>query len=296
VTEKKDLSAAFEQSRKRLRDAASRMLGSESEAEDALQEVWLRLSRSDPDDVKNPEGWLSTVTARVCIDMLRSRKSRAEAPMPIEELPDIAPVGATNAEQEAVMAESIGLALLVVLDTLDPRERLAFVLHDVFALSFEEIAPIVGASEAATRQLASRARRRVRGAPERDDVELARQRDVVASLVAALRAGDVPAVVAVLDPDVLVRGQGPDGKSRETRGALRWAKSAVVFSRSVAAKLDEVEMVLVDGEPGAIYVAKGRVMYALRATFERGVITRVDLFDETAARGVEIERPLAASR
>jgi RNA polymerase sigma-70 factor (ECF subfamily) len=276
VTDKKVLSAAFEHSRGRLRDAASRLLGSSSEAEDALQEAWLRVSRAETDEVRNVEGWLSTVTARVCLDMLRSRKARAEAP--IDQLPDIA--DATNAEQEAVMAESLGQALVVVLDTLDPAERLAFVLHDVFGVSFELIAPIVGRSEAASRQLASRARRRVRGAPERDDAELARQRDVVAALVAALRAGDVEAVVAVLDPDVVVRGQGPDGKPRETHGARKWAKAAVVFSRTVSPKLDEIEIVLVDGEPGAIYRSNGRIAYALRATFERGVITRVDLFND----------------
>ncbi|APR81890.1 putative RNA polymerase sigma factor [Minicystis rosea] len=288
VTEEKNLSAAFEDSIGHLRGVAFRMLGSRSEAEDAVQEAWIRISRAETGAVDNLRGYLTTVTARVCLDMLRSRKARAEEAAG-ERLPDIAPADATTAEQEAVLADSVGLALLVVLETLDPAERLAFVLHDLFGVSFEEIAPLVGRSPVAARQLASRARRRVRGAPERDEAELARRRDLVTSLLVALRAGDVEGVVAALDPDVVVNAQAPDGTTREIHGARNWAKSAVIFSQRATKAFGAVDVALVDGEVGAIFAPKGRIVVALKLAFEHGAITRVDIVNSPATlRALEI--------
>jgi RNA polymerase sigma-70 factor (ECF subfamily) len=187
------------------------------------------------------------------------------------------------------MADSVGLALLIVLEKLDPAERIAFVLHDLFCVSFDEIAPIVGRSPVAARQLASRARRRVRGAPERDEAEFGRRRDLVTSLLAALRAGDVEGVVAALDPDVAVYAQSPDGTAREIRGARNWAQSAVVFTQRAVKVFGAVEVALVDGDIGAIYAPKGSVARALKFTFARGVIVRVDIFSNPAAvRALEI--------
>jgi len=286
VNDEKNLSAVFEDSRGHLRAVAFRMLGSRSEAEDAVQEAWIRVSRAETEAVENLRGWLTTVTARVCLDMLRSRKARAEDAVG-ERLPDIAPAEGPNAEQAAVMADSVGLALLIVLETLDPAERLAFVLHDLFGVSFEEIAPIVGRSPVAARQLASRAPRRVRGAPERDEAELEKKRDLVTSLLVALRAGDVEGVVAALDPDVVIHTHAPSG-AREIRGARNWASSAVIFAQKAKAP-DAVEVALVDGDVGAIYAPKGRVVSALKFTFEGGVITRVDIFNVPAdVRALEI--------
>src|SRR2546423_1419457 len=199
----------FEAQRSRLRSVAYRMLGSLSEADDAVQETWLRLSGTDASVIENFGGWLTTVVARVCLNMLRSRGTRREEPLDTH-LPD--PVvtldDAVDPEQQALLADSVGLALLVVLDQLTPAERLAFVLHDMFAVSFDEIAPIVGRSPEATRQLASRARRRVQGATSAPDADLARQREVVDAFFAAARRGDFDALVAVLDPDVVARGDG----------------------------------------------------------------------------------------
>src|SRR5437016_2129978 len=189
----------FEEHRTHLRAVAYRMLGSGIEADDAVQEAWLRLSRSDTSGVENLGGWLTTVVARVCLDMLRSRESRREEPLP-ESI-----VGRSDPEREALLADSVGLALLVVLDTLPPAERLAFVLHDMFGMSFDEIAPIVERSPDAARQLASRARRRVQGAPAVRDRDLARQREVVDAFLAAARGGNLDALLAVLDPNVVLR-------------------------------------------------------------------------------------------
>jgi len=250
------------------------------------EETWFRLSRADTSDVDNLRGWLTTVTARVCLDMLRSRKARLEDPGGVDVAAD-QPAPAADAEQEAVLADSVGLALLVVLEKLEPAERLAFVLHDLFAVAvaFEEIAPIVGRSEVATRQLASRARRRVRGAPEGDEANLARQRDVIDKLLAALRSGDVEAVVSVLDPNVVVHAQSPNGTVREIRGARTWARSAVAFSRA----LEGVQPALVDGALGAIHAPRGKLRSALRVTFEGEKIARVDIVTGAAAlRSLEI--------
>src|SRR5438876_1033279 len=199
----------FEAHRQRLRTVAYRMLGSQSEADDAVQESWLRLSRADTSGVENLGGWLTTVVARVCLNILRARTARREEPLAVH-LPDpiVGRADGTDPEHEALVADSVGLALLVVLEALSPAERVAFVLHDVFAVPFEEIAPIVERSPAAARQLASRARRRVQGADTVPDADLARQRAVVDAFFAAARDGDFDALVAVLDPDVVLRSDG----------------------------------------------------------------------------------------
>src|SRR5256885_3189803 len=205
MVEHDTLAERFEANRAHLRGVAYRMLGSLSDADDAVQEAWLRLSRADVSGVDNLGGWLTTVVARVCLDMLRARKARHEEPFDATAPEPAAPRGAApDAEQEMLLADSVGLALLVVLETLAPAERLAFVLHDMFAVPFDEIAPIVGKSPDAARQLASRARRRVQGATM-SDVDLTRQREVVDAFLAASRGGDFDALLAVLDPDVVVR-------------------------------------------------------------------------------------------
>src|SRR5215831_269680 len=224
MNERDQLAEEFERHRARLRAVAYRMLGSMNEAEDAVQESWLRLSRSGGDSVVNLGGWLTTVVARVALDMLRARRARREElvdswlPEPI-----VVDVGARNPEDEAVLADSVGLALLVVLDTLTPSERLAFVLHDMFGVSFDEIAPIVDRSPAAARQLASRARRRVRGATPVSEPDLRRQREVVDAFLAASRAGDFEALLEVLDPEVVFRAD-PGILSRTARPPIRGAE------------------------------------------------------------------------
>ena len=231
MTEQKVLADRFEANRTHLRAVAYRMLGSRSEAEDAVQEAWFRLSRADTSAVGNLGGWLTTVVARVCLDMLRSRKSRREEPFgPHVPEPVVSGDNRTAAEQEAELANSVGLALLVVLETLAPAERVAFVLHDVFDLPFDEIASIVGRSSTATRQLASRARRRVRGTPAIPDTDLARQREVVDAYLAAARGGNLDALLAVLDPDVVLRadraGIAAGASRRSTRCAGRGPRRA----------------------------------------------------------------------
>src|SRR6266705_2564322 len=224
----------FETHRAHLRAAAYRMLGSPSEADDAVQEAWLRLSRTDPSDVQNLGGRLTTVVARVCLDMLRSRKARSEEWLgPHVPEPAVSGEDRTHPEQETLLADSVGLAMLVVLETLAPPERVAFVLHDMFDLSFDEIAPIVGRSPAAARQLASRARRRVRGAATVPDADLTRQREVVDAFLAASRGGDFDALLAVLDPDVVLRADRAAvhaGASREVHGAQAVASQALIGS------------------------------------------------------------------
>ena len=248
------LANEFEAYRSHLRAVAYRMLGSMSEADDAVQESWLRLSRSDTSGVENLGGWLTTVVARVCLDMLRSRESRHEESLD-EHVPDpiLSSEDGIDPEHEALLADSVGLALLVVLDTLNPAERLAFVLHDLFAVPFDEIAPIVGRSPIAARQLASRARRRVQGAATDSDVDLTRQREVVDAFLAASRSGDFDALLAVLDPDAVLRADQAAvhmGASEEVRGALAVAKQ---FSgRARAAKL-----ALVNGAIGLVWATSG---------------------------------------
>jgi RNA polymerase sigma factor (sigma-70 family) len=276
------LAGRFEEHRPRLRAVAYRMLGSTSEADDAVQEAWLRLSRSDTSGVENLGGWLTTVVGRVSLDMLRSRRSRREGPLeePLGQPPDArvpqpsASRGdGTDPEHEALLADSVGLALLVVLDTLNPAERLAFVLHDMFGVPFDEIAPIVGRSPSAARQLASRARRRVRGAPTALDADLTRQREVVDAFLAAARAGDLDALVAVLDPEVVLRadsGAVLTGAPREVRGAPAVAKRAAK-GRARAAR-----RALVNGVVGVVVAPRGRLLMVLSFTISGGKIVEID--------------------
>ncbi|WP_242901579.1 RNA polymerase sigma factor SigJ [Actinomadura terrae] len=277
MDEREFLAERFEDHRGHLKAVAYRMLGSLAEADDAVQEAWLRLSRTDAAAVQNLGGWLTTVVGRVCMDMLRSRTSRRETPLD-ERLPDpvVSPVDGVDPEQRAVLADSVGLALLVVLQSLTPAERLAFVLHDLFAVPFEEIAPIVGRSPAASRQLASRARRRVRGevpVPERD---LARQREVVAAFRAAAAGGDFEALVAVLDPDVVLRsdqGAVAGGGWREVRGARNVAKQALTFPHEPY----EVVPALVNGTAAIVGVLRGRPASLLAFTVADGRIVAIDI-------------------
>ena len=266
----------FEAHRTHLRGVAYRMLGSLTEADDAVQEAWLRLSRSDTSGVDNLGGWLTTVVARVCLDMLRSRKSRRE-----ESLDELVPEpvsreGGLDPEQEALLAESVGLALLVVLEALAPAERVAFVLHDMFAVPFEEIGPIVGRSPAAARQLASRARRRVQGAGTDPEADLTQQREIIDAFLAAMRGGDVEALVAVLDPEFVIRADSaavPPGAPREVRGARNWAKQALAFSQGVRF----AQPALVNGAVGVVVAPRGRLFRVLRVTITSGKIVQIDV-------------------
>ena len=270
----------FEANRAHLRAVAYRMLGSLSEAEDAVQETWLRLSRADTSGVENLSGWLTTVVARVCLDMLRSRKSRREESLEAH-LPDqvASRVSGSDPEQEAILADSVGLALLVVLETLAPAERLAFVLHDMFAVPFEEIAPIIGRSPAAARQLASRARRRVHGAgtwkgtDHPPVADRAHQRAVVDAFLAAARGGDFGALLAVLDPEVVLRSDRVvplAGVSGEVRGAEAVAGLAVRGGARAA------RPALVNGAVGVVVAPRGRLLMVLDFTIERGKIVAID--------------------
>jgi RNA polymerase sigma-70 factor (ECF subfamily) len=274
-----EIAKLFDAQRSHLRAVAYRMLGSVNEADDAVQEAWLRLNRSDAEAIHNLEGWLTTVVARVCLDVLRSRKSRREESLE-EQTTDPVPssVASNNPEEDALLADSVGLALLVVLDTLTPAERVAFVLHDVLDLSFDEIAPIVGRTPVATRQLASRARKRVRGGDTIPSTTLESQRVVVNSFLTALRAGDFEGLIAVLDPDVVVQTDiaGATGAPREVRGARNWAKGAVAFSRMAQA----VQPALINGVVGLILAPGGRLARALSFTIERGKITRVEVIGD----------------
>src|SRR5512133_1781816 len=268
------LAERFEEHRTHLRAVAYRMLGSFSEVDDAVQEAWLRLSRADAAGIDNLGGWLTTVVARVCLDMLRSRQSRREEPFP-PDAPEPAATGTrgSSPEQEALLADSVGLALLVVLDKLTPAERLAFVLHDMFAVPFEEIAPIVGRSAEATRQLASRARRRVRGERTTPDADLDRQREVVEAFHAAAREGDFDALVAVLDPDVVLRADGgPTGLSQHVQGAESVASQALLWSRVDLT----MRRVLINGAAGIVTFLHGRPFSIAAVTVENGKIVEID--------------------
>ena len=283
MNERDYLAERFEEHRTHLRAVAYRMLGSVSEVDDAVQEAWLRLSRADATGIDNLGGWLTTVVARVCLDMLRSRQSRREEPF-TPDAPEPVATGTrgSSPEQEALLADSVGLALLVVLDRLTPAERLAFVLHDMFAMPFEEIAPIVGRSAEAARQLASRARRRVRGggAP---DPDLVRQREVVEAFIAALRAGDFEGLLAVLDPDLVVRADMAvaSGAPTEIRGAAVWAKGAVAYGHM--ARL--TRPALVNGAIGVVVAPQGRLVRALRFTIANGKITEIEVIGNPARLG-----------
>ncbi len=269
--------------RGRLRAVAYRMLGSLSEADDALQESWLRLSRSGAAGVENLGAWLTTIVARVCLDMLRSRKSRREEALSVR-VPDpiLARDDRADPEREALLADSVGLAVLVVLETLDPAERLAFVLHDMFGVSFDEIASVVGRSPAAARQLASRARRRVRGAAATRGDDLPGQRKVVEAFLAAARDRDFERLVAVLDPDVVVRadrGAAGPAASSETRGARAVAEQALTFSRFA----DSARPILVNGAPGFIaWLPNGEPFSVLGFTVRGGKIVEIDVLADPA--------------
>jgi RNA polymerase sigma-70 factor (ECF subfamily) len=268
------LAERFEANRPHLRSVAYRMLGSLSEADDAVQEAWLRLSRADAGRVENLGGWLTTVVARVCLDMLRSRRSRREEPLDAHAVePAATPADGIDPEQEALLADSVGLALLVVLQTLAPAERVAFVLHDMFDLPFEEVAPIVGRSPAAARQLASRARRRVRGAATVPAAGLSRQREVVEAFLAAARGGDFEALLTLLDPEVVLRMDGaalPSGRSTEIRGAAAVARGAVRGGARAA------QPALVNGAVGVVVAPGGWLRMVLRFTIARGKIVAID--------------------
>ena len=268
------LAARFEEHRGELRAVAYRMLGSLAEADDAVQEAWLRLSRSDVSGVDNLGAWLTTVVGRVCLNMLRSRSTRREDPL-TPHLPDPVVTRAedTDPEHQALLADSVGLALLVVLDMLTPAERLAFVLHDMFAVPFDHIAPIVGRSPAAARQLASRARRRVQGAGPHDR-DLPRQRQVVDAFFAAARDGDFAALVAVLDPDVVLRADGgaQPGASAVIRGAAAVARQALMF----AGPARRTQPVLVNGAAGVVVTVDGRPVSVMSFTVTAGKIAAID--------------------
>jgi RNA polymerase sigma factor (sigma-70 family) len=267
------LAERFEAHRTHLRAVAYRMLGSAGEADDAVQEAWLRLSRADTSDVDNLGGWLTTVVARVCLNMLQSRRSRREEPIGAYGAdPAAGGQDGVDPEDEALLAEGVGLALLVVLDALTPAERLAFVLHDMFDVPFEEVAAIVGRSPAAARQLASRARRRVQGS-EPPDTDLARQRAVVDAFLAASRGGDFDALLAVLDPEVVLRADPAAvrmGVSREVRGAAAVAETFAGRARAA-------RPALVDGVPAAVWAPGGRPRVVIGFTIAGGRIVGIDL-------------------
>ncbi|WP_150134974.1 RNA polymerase sigma factor SigJ [Streptomyces hyaluromycini] len=288
------LAGRFQEHRGHLRAVAYRMLGSLAEAEDAVQEAWLRLGRTDTDEIRNLGGWLTTVVGRVCLDMLRSRTARREQPIDETFVPDpvIRPLTSVDPEQEVLEADSVGLALLIVLETLEPAERLAFVLHDMFTVPFDDIAPIVERSPAATRQLASRARRRVQGATPAGDPDLGRQRKVLEAFLAASRGGDFEALVALLHPDVvlrvdsgaLVRGAAA---SKVVRGARTVAEQALTFRQFE----DSAWLALVNGTVGMVTTPEGRPLSVMAVTVAEGRITemyiladpeRLDRLDLTA--------------
>lgn len=271
------LAEQFEQQRPHMRAVAYRMLGSLSEADDAVQEAWLRLSRSDADAIENLGGWLTTVVGRVSLDMLRSRKSRREEQMgPHVPEPLIDTADGSNPEHEALLADSVGLALLVVLETLNPAERLAFVLHDMFGVSFDEIAPIVGRSPTAARQLASRARRRVQGAPTTPDVDLQRQREVVAAFEAAAREGDFEGLLHVLDPDVVLRVDGGLLRSDETK-EVHGAEAVIAQAMRFQGLAPYGRPALVNGAPGVVVMPEGRPFAVLGFTVAAGRIVEIDI-------------------
>jgi RNA polymerase sigma factor (sigma-70 family) len=269
----------FEEQRPRLRAVAYRMLGSLAEAEDAVQDAWLRLSGSSSGEVENLGGWLTTVVARVCLNMLRSRNIRREEPLGVH-VPDpvIGAEGGLQPEEQALLADSVGLALQVVLDTLNPDERLAFVLHDMFDLPFEEIAPMVGRTPVAARQLASRARRRVKGAEIPADHDLARQREVIDAFFAAARGGDFAALVAVLDPDVVLRidaGAAHAAASMVVRGAEAVARQALT-GLAGALRAFDLQPALVNGAAGMVMSRHGRPLTVMGFTVADGKIAEID--------------------
>ncbi|MFJ1972442.1 sigma-70 family RNA polymerase sigma factor [Streptomyces sp. NPDC087903] len=278
VSDRERMAELFEEHRGRLRAVAHRMLGSLGEADDALQDAWLRVDRADTAEVRNPGGWLTTVVARVCLNMLRSREHRREEELEGERLPATAHERVVDPEEEALLVDSVGLALLVVLDTLSPAERLAFVLHDMFDVPFDEIAPMLDKTPAAARQLASRARRRVRGVPA-PEADLPRRRRVVDAYLAATRGGDFDALVALLHPDVVLRADRavvPTPEPVLVRGAHSVARGAMASM----GRARFADVVLVDGGVGVAMLEEGRLRVLLRFTFENGLITAIDVVAE----------------
>ena len=287
-----DLTAQFEASRPRLQALAYRMLGSLTEGEDAVQETWIRLSRQDADSIENLGGWLTTVLSRVCLEVLRSRRSRPEEPLEAEEVH----AEAESPEEEAVLADALGPALLLVLDTLGPSERLAFVLHDLFAVPFEDIATIVGRSPAAARQLASRARRRIQGSDELNPGSRQRQQEVVAAFLTASRTGDFEALVSLLDPEAVLRadraavkaatanrGRGAPELEPEIQGGRAVAR--VLSGRAAAA-----ELALIDGAPGAVWAPGGRPRAVFAFHVVGSTISEIEIVTEpSVVAGLEIE-------
>jgi RNA polymerase sigma factor (sigma-70 family) len=278
MNEQELLARGFEEQRPHLRAVAYRMLGSLSDADDAVQETWLRVSRADSGGIENLRGWLTTIVARLCLNTLKSRNSRPEEPLgPHVPDPIVGPADGVDPEHEALLADSVGLALLVVLDALAPAERLAFVLHDMFAVPFNEIAPIVERSPAATRQLASRARRRVQGQMPFIDADLSGQRELVDAFLAASREGDFEALIVLLDPDVVLRadrGAVPAGASRLVRGASAVAEQAVTFARSTTGHPTPA---LVNGAAGVVFASRGRPFSVVGFTVRRGRIVEIDV-------------------
>ena len=270
MDEKKWQAEKFEANRPHLRAVAYRMLGSRTEAEDAVQEAWLRLVRGDTSDVENLSGWLTTVTARICLDLLRARKSRREEPLTVL-IPE--PAVTHEAEQDALLADSVGIALLVVLEKLNPAERLAFVLHDMFDVSFDDIAPIVGRTTVATRQLASRARRRVQETPVAMEADLTRQRHVVDAFFAASRGGDMHALLAVLDPEAVFR---PDAVAARM-GSVGEIRGRVDVAKTFNGRAQAARLAVINGAVGAIVVIGGQLRIALHFTVnEDGMVATID--------------------
>jgi RNA polymerase sigma factor (sigma-70 family) len=274
------LAERFEANRTHLRAVAYRMLGSVSEADDALQESWLRVSRANTAEVQNLQAWLTTLVARVCLDMLRSRKARREEPLGAHmPEPIVSREEGVDPEHEALLADSVGLALLVVLETLTPPERLAFVLHDMFAVPFDEIAPVVGRSPAAARQLASRARRRVRGAAPAPDADLARQREVVDAFLAAARGGDFDELLTLLDPDVVLRvDRGAVRPGVEVRGAQAVLEQASTYAGGARF----ARPALVNGAAGLVVAPRGRPVAVVGFTVANGKIAEIDVLADRA--------------
>jgi len=273
MTEENFLARQFEVNRDHLRAVAYRMLGSSGEVDDAVQEAWLRLSRSDTSDVANLRGWLTTVVARICLDMLRARKARREDPMG----PHVPEPADESREREAEMADSVGAALLVVLETLQPAERLAFVLHDMFAVPFEEIAPIVGRSVDASRQLASRARRRVQGAPV-PEADLSRQRKIVDAFLKASRDGNFEGLLAVLDPEVVFRAD----QAAVRLGTLPEIRGADAVAQLYKGRAQAARTALVDGEMGVAVILGGHLRIALRIAFNGDRIAAIEAMADAA--------------
>jgi RNA polymerase sigma factor (sigma-70 family) len=299
VTDADWLAEKFEEKRNYLRAVAYRMLGSQSEADDAVQEAWLRLNRYDPADIHNLKGWLTTTVARVCLDLLRSRKSRREVSIPAD-LSELTPSreDGTTPEEQALIADSVGLALLVVLDTLAPAERVALVLHDMFDVSFEEIAPIVGRSPLATRQLASRARRRVRGAAPTTELKIAQERKIVGAFLMAARKGDFEALLALLDPDVVLHADRTAvdlSVQRAAHGAPRLMaeiRGAAAVAETFKGRGAEAQLALIDGSVGLVWAPGGNPQVVFHFIHVREKIIDISLIaDPERLRQFDITLP-----